>query len=114
LSNSGELTTESAHSGRAAPEQIEGRIVQRLILRAAYEDGSACNPYIAPVTQAEQGESPKEGRRLPRVHVQSDPTQQPAELHDVGGHSRAVGGVGQRANRIENCRGHFRHETVRV
>jgi hypothetical protein len=95
LSNSGELTPESARPGRPPPEQIEGRIVQRLILGPAYEDGSACNPHIAPVTQTEKGESPEEGRRLSRVHVQADPAQQPAELHDVGGQSRAVGGVGR-------------------
>jgi hypothetical protein len=96
LSNSGELTPEAARSGGPAPEQIEGRIVQRSILGAAYEDGSACNPHIAPMTQTEQGESPKEGGRLPRVHVQADPTQQPAELHDVGGQGHTVGGVGPR------------------
>jgi hypothetical protein len=94
LSNSGELTPEWARSGGPAPEQIEGRIVERPILGAAYEDGSACNPHIAPIAQAEKGESPEKGRRLPRIHVQANPTQQPAELHNVGGHSRAVGGVG--------------------
>ena len=94
LSNSGELTTEPARSGGPPPEQIEGRIVQRPILGAAYEDGAARNPHIAPSTQTEKDERPKEGRRLPRVHVQTDPTQQPAELHDVGGQGSAVGRVG--------------------
>jgi hypothetical protein len=94
LSNSGELTTESAGPGRAPPEQIEGRIVQRLILRAAYEDGAACTVHIPPITQTQQGESTKEGGRLPRVHVQADPAQQSAELHDVGGQGRTVGGIG--------------------
>jgi hypothetical protein len=93
LSNSGELIPEAARSGGPAPEQIEGRIIQRPILGAAYEDGSACNPYIAPIAQPEKREGPEEGLRLPRVHVQANPTQQPAELHDVGDDSRSVGGV---------------------
>jgi hypothetical protein len=96
LSNSGKLTTESARSRGAAPEQIEGRIVQRPILGAADEDGAAGSPHIAPISHAEKGERPEEGRRLPRVYVQTSPTQQPAELHDVGGHSRTIGGVGPR------------------
>jgi hypothetical protein len=62
-----------------------------LILRPADEDRPACNPHVSSVIQTQEREGSNEARGLARVHLQSCPPEQAAELHDIGRDDLAIG-----------------------
>jgi hypothetical protein len=83
LPDPGKLTAQRAGPTFPLPEQVEGRVVDRLILPPPYKDRPARNPHVPWIIQTDESQSSEEGCSLARIHVQPSPPQEPPEFHNI-------------------------------
>ena len=78
-----QVTRGTAHRGAAAPEQIEGRVVQGALFPPPHEHRSSRRLHVAAAIEAEEGEHVGEAAGLIRIDGQTGASERPPEQHHV-------------------------------